>query len=95
MGWNKDGSTIKAVYIDRPVTGVVLNSRVKYGGSVQYQVKLEVPLYLPWSTELRDTADGGEYQFGPVFNKVTNLWDWQRANLFNVAQGYRLMKEAV
>ena len=54
MGWNKDGSTIKAVYLDRPVTGVVLNSRVKYGGSVQYQVKLEVPLYLPWSTEARD-----------------------------------------
>ena len=56
MGWNKDGSTIKAVYLDRPVTGVVLNSRVKYGGQVQYQVKLEVPLYLPWSTELRDTV---------------------------------------
>ena len=56
MGWNKDGNTIKAVYLDRPVTGVVLNSRVKYGGRVQYQIKLEVPLYLPWSTELRDTV---------------------------------------
>ena len=39
-------------------------------------------------------ADGGKYPFGPVFNKVTDLWDWQRANLFNVAEGYRLMKEA-
>ena len=40
------------------------------------------------------TADGGEYPFGPVFNKVTDLWGWQRANLFNAVQGYRLMKEA-
>jgi len=35
------------------------------------------------------------YPFGPVFNKTTDLWDWQRANLFDVAKGYRLMKEAV
>ena len=54
MGWNKDGSTIKAVYIDRPVTGVVLNSRVKYGGRIQYQVKLVEPLCLPWCSEPRD-----------------------------------------
>lgn len=48
MGWNKEGHTIKAVYCDRPVTGVVLNSRVKYGGQIQYQVKLSEPLVLPW-----------------------------------------------
>jgi len=57
MGWNKDGSTIKAVYLDRPVTGVVLNSRVKYGGQVQYQVKLDEPVYFTWSGgEPRDTV---------------------------------------
>lgn len=57
MGWNKDGNTIKAVYLDRPITGVVLNSRVKYGGQVQYQVKLDEPVYLPWSGgEARDTV---------------------------------------
>ena len=57
MGWNKDGNTIKAVYIDRPVTGVVLNSRVKYGGQVQYQVKLDEPIYFAWSGgEARDTV---------------------------------------
>ena len=47
-----------------------------------------------WQTVVY-TADGGEYPFGPVYNRVTDLWNWQRANLFNVAQGYRLMKEAV
>jgi len=28
---------------------VVLNSRVKYGGQVQYQVKLDEPVYFTWS----------------------------------------------
>lgn len=23
-----------------------------------------------------------EYLFGPVFNKITDLWAWQRVNLF-------------
>jgi hypothetical protein len=46
-----------------------------------------------WQT-LVYTTDGGEYPFGPVFNKVTDLWDWQRANLYNVATGYKLMEAA-
>jgi len=46
-----------------------------------------------WQTVVY-TSDGGKYSFGPVYNRVTDLWDWQRANLFDVAQGYRLMKEA-
>lgn len=49
MGWNKDGNTIKAVYCGEPVTGVVLDSRVKYGGKVQYEIQLDEALYLPWS----------------------------------------------
>lgn len=50
MGWNKDGSTVKAVYCDRLVTGVVTDSRVKYGGTVQYTLQLEEPLVLPWGS---------------------------------------------
>ena len=38
MGWNKDGSTVKAEYCDTVFTGVVLESRVKYGGKVQYKI---------------------------------------------------------
>lgn len=45
MGWNKDGSTVKAVYCDTSFTGVVLESRVKYGGHVQYKVASE-PFYV-------------------------------------------------
>jgi hypothetical protein len=47
-----------------------------------------------WQTMVYLINDKKAYPFGPVFNKVTDLWDWQRANLFNVAEGYRLMKDA-
>lgn len=46
-----------------------------------------------WQTRVY-TADGNDWLFGPVFNKVTDLWDWQRANLYNVATGYKLMEVA-
>ena len=47
-----------------------------------------------WQTMVYLFNDKKAYPFGPVFNKTTDLWDWQRANLFDVVQGYRLMKEA-
>ena len=53
MGWNKDGSTVRAEYCGVQCTGVVESSRVKYGGSVQYTVVLDEPLVLPWSTEAK------------------------------------------
>ena len=48
MGWNKDGSTITAEYLDSIITGIVTESRVKYGGKVQYTVKLAEPIFLRW-----------------------------------------------
>lgn len=56
MGWNKDGSTIKATYCGVLVTGVVEDSRVKYGGKVQYRVKLETPVFLRWRNEPTDVV---------------------------------------
>jgi len=46
MGWNKDGSTVKAEYCGTTFTGVVLESRVKYGGKVQYRVQADSPFYV-------------------------------------------------
>lgn len=48
MSWILDGSRIKAKYLGVPVTGIVIDSRVKYGGEVQYAVKLDEALVLPW-----------------------------------------------
>jgi len=45
-----------------------------------------------WQTVVY-TADGEKYPFGPVYNRVTDLWDWQRSNLFNAVDGY-VMREA-
>ena len=54
MGWNKDGSTIKAEYCGVTFDGVVLESRVKYGGKVQYKVAAAESIYLPFSDTPRD-----------------------------------------
>lgn len=50
MSWILDGSRIKAKYLGVPVTGIVIDSRVKYGGEVQYAVKLDEALVLPWGS---------------------------------------------
>ena len=55
MGWNKDGSTVKAVYCDTEFTGVVLESRVKYGGKVQYKVASE-PFYVAALNNIRSVV---------------------------------------
>ena len=39
-----DGGRIAAVWHGRAITGVVESSRVKYGGVLQYQVKLDAPI---------------------------------------------------
>ena len=36
-----------------------------------------------WQTQIQ-TADGVEYPFGPVYNKITDLYEWQRKNLYNI-----------
>ena len=42
MGWNKDGSTVKARYLgEYECTGTVTESRVSYGGRVLYTLELD------------------------------------------------------
>jgi len=49
--WIKDGKTIVATYLGETVRGTVVDSRVKYGGKVQYTVNLEKPVQFPWRSE--------------------------------------------
>jgi len=51
MSWIKDGSTVRVDYLDYIVDGIVLESRVKYGGKVQYTVELSEPVQFRWRTE--------------------------------------------
>jgi len=37
-----------------------------------------------WQTCVVETG----YLFGPVYNKITDLWAWQRENLFGIVEGY-------
>ncbi len=57
MSWILDGQRVKAKYLgDTPVEGVVTDSRVKYGGEVQYTVKLNKPVQFRWRSEPSDTV---------------------------------------
>ena len=49
--WIKDGEQITANYMGTQVSGTVTNSRVKYGGQVQYTVELAKPVQFRWRSE--------------------------------------------
>lgn len=43
--WNKEGQRVAGVYLGAyTVSGLVTESRVKYGGRVQHTVKLDQPM---------------------------------------------------
>ncbi len=42
-----------------------------------------------WQTELQ-FSDGSTALVGPVCNRCSDVWDWQRANLFDVVDQYVL-----
>lgn len=42
MSWNLEGQRVHGLYLNKfPYTGVVSESRVKYGGTVQHTVELD------------------------------------------------------
>lgn len=45
MSWNKEGQQVAGVYLGAyTVSGLVTESRVRYGGTVQHTVKLDKPV---------------------------------------------------
>jgi hypothetical protein len=45
MSWNKEGQRVAGMYLNAyAVSGVVTESRVRYGGTVQHTVKLDQPM---------------------------------------------------
>ena len=74
MGWNKDGSTVKARYLgEYECTGTVTESRVSYGGRVLYTLQLDSPLALPFTSELRETVIVAENQVVADFGVMIDL----------------------
>jgi hypothetical protein len=49
--WVKDGEQLVANYLGERVFGKVVESRVKYGGRVQYTVDLDKPVKFRWRSE--------------------------------------------
>jgi hypothetical protein len=56
MAWIRDGEFITANYLGVTVAGIVMDSRVKYGGKVQYTVVLSKPVQFPWRSEPSTTV---------------------------------------
>ena len=47
MSWDRTGQKVSALYLKaHPVSGTVLDSRVKYGGTVQHTLQLDPPRVL-------------------------------------------------
>ena len=63
--WNLEGLTVRGTYFGLPVEGVVTESRVKYGGTVQHTVDLFQPISLFSTSEHRTTVllDANEITF--------------------------------
>ena len=52
MNWIKDGQRVQAKYLGtEPRAGLVVESRVRYGGKVCYTVMLDEPANFPWRSE--------------------------------------------
>jgi hypothetical protein len=52
MAWIKDGKRVTARYLGSDsVTGLVVESRVRYGGKVSYTVILDKPVQFRWRSE--------------------------------------------
>ena len=63
--WNLEGLTVRGTYFGLPVEGVVTESRVKYGGTVQHTIDLFRPISLFSTSEHRTTVllDANEITF--------------------------------
>jgi hypothetical protein len=70
MNWNLEGSVIVAKYLGEvSIKGLVVESRVKYGGKVQHTVDLETPVILKWRTEPVTRVLIGDEEILFVFDK--------------------------
>ena len=77
MAWIKDGKRVKARYLgSESVTGVVVESRVKYGGKVCYTVNLDKPVQFPWRSEPTNVVIVDESEIDAEFdNEVYSLFE--------------------
>lgn len=67
--WIREGQHVQAAYLSEYiVTGIILESRVKYGGRIQHTLKLDKPLELRWRSEPRDRALIDEEDIQEIFS---------------------------
>ena len=58
--WNLEGLTVRGYYFGHQVEGVVILSRVKFGGSVQHTVDLFFPITMYGQERITVLLDASE-----------------------------------
>lgn len=76
--WNLEGQTVRGVYFDQPVEGVVTLSRVKYGGDVQHTVDLFFPITVFGQERTKVLLDASEV-LSVESNDCDGLFYWDVA----------------
>ena len=51
MSWILEGKNVAGKYMEQSFEGMVVESRVKFGGKVQHTVELDHPIQLRWRKE--------------------------------------------
>lgn len=73
MKWDLTGDRVNGLYMGLfPYSGLVTESRVKYGGEVQYTVKVDEPFKVYGS--VRDVVLVSITEINRVLDEVDNDW---------------------
>lgn len=51
--WSRKGQCVIAAYLDIPIQGEIIESRVKYGGKIQHSIVISEDITLDWNGEVR------------------------------------------
>lgn len=71
MSWNREGQRVAGVYLGAyTVSGVVTESRVKYGGTVQHTVQLDQPVTVFGRSAEVLLLDNGDLFNNPEVDRV-------------------------
>ena len=72
MSWNKEGQQVAGLYLGAyAVSGLVTESRVRYGGTVQHTVKLDAPVVVFGRTAEVLLLDDNDLFYVPKVDRVS------------------------
>ena len=95
MDWNLEGKRINGIYLGLwPFKGMVMESRVKYGGQVQHTVALDETIKVFGEVREYILVDTGTGEINRILDEKDDLFDRMTAQeQEDFINGYELAKE--